>query len=296
MNSHLSYNRPQQTIASTVTVTGFGFWSGADVTLEFRPAPAETGLVFLRSESGQEVSIPVDVQYRQEVPRRTNLRANGGHVDMVEHVVAALAGLQIDNCFIWASTSEMPGVDGSSKPFVDALLRAGIVTQESMRPALAIESTIRVVDNDTWIEVRPPKTAGTMSLSYQLDYGNDGPISPQSFALDVCPTSFQKELATARTFVLQSEADQMQTRGLGLRVTTADLLVFDEHGPVNNTLRFEDECVRHKTLDMIGDLALAGADLHGDFEAYRTGHRLNAELVRQILFQHNLSNTFAECA
>ncbi len=296
MNPHLSYNRPQQTIASTVSVAGFGFWSGADVTLEFRPAPVETGLVFLRTEEGQEVLIPADVQFRQEVPRRTNLYVNGAHVDMVEHVVAALAGLQIDNCFVWASTSEMPGVDGSSMPFVDALLHAGIVSQENMRPALTIESTIRVVDNDAWIEVRPPKTAGTMSLSYQLDYGNDSPISPQAFSVDVCPASFQSELATARTFVLQSEADQMQASGRGLRVTTADLLVIDENGPVDNSLRFEDECVRHKTLDMVGDLALAGVDLYGDFEAYHTGHRLNAELVRQILCQHKLSNTLAECA
>ena len=95
---------------------------------------------------------------------------------------------------------------------------------------------------------------------------------------------------------MQTEAQQMQANGRGLRVTTADLLVFDENGPVNNSLRFEDECVRHKTLDMIGDLALAGVDLHGEFEAYRTGHRLTAELVRQILCQHNLSSTLAECA
>jgi UDP-3-O-acyl N-acetylglucosamine deacetylase len=215
---------------------------------------------------------------------------------MVEHVVAALAGLQIDNCFIWASASEMPGVDGSSMPFVNALLRAGVVPQENMRPALTIESTIRVVDSDAWIEVRPPKTAGTMSISYQLDYGSDGPIAPKQISIDICPTSFQTELAAARTFVLQSEAHQMQASGLGLRVTTADLLVFDENGPINNSLRFEDECVRHKTLDMIGDLALTGIDLYGEFEAYRTGHRLNAELVRQILYQYNLSNTLAECA
>ena len=296
MNSHLSYNRPQQTIAFTVSVAGFGFWSGADVTIEFRPAPAETGLVFLRTMDGQDVLIPVDLQYRQEVPRRTNLHANGAHVDMVEHVVAALAGLQIDNCFICVSTSEMPGVDGSSMPFVEALLHAGVVPQDNLRAALTIESTIRIVENDSWIEARPPKTAGTMALSYQLDYGSDSPISPQRFSIEVSPSSFQQELAPARTFVLQSEADQMQASGLGLRVTAADLLVFDEDGPVNNTLRFKDECARHKTLDMIGDLALAGADLHGEFEAYRTGHRLNAELVRQILGQHNLGNTLAECA
>ena len=266
------------------------------MTLEFRPAPAETGLVFLRTVDSQEIPIHVDVEYRQEVPRRTNLHANGVHVDMVEHVLAALAGLQIDNCYIWASASEMPGVDGSSKPFVDALLHTGIVTQDSMRPALTIESTIRVDDNDTWIEARPPKSAGTMSMSYQLDYGKNGPISPQRFSIDVSPITFQRELATARTFVLQAEADHMQARGLGLRVTTSDLLVFDENGPINNILRFDDECVRHKTLDMIGDLALAGADLHGDFVAHRTGHRLNAELVRQILCKHNLNNTLAECA
>ena len=296
MNSQLSYNRPQQTIASTVTVTGYGFWSGTDVTLEFRPAPVDTGLIFLRTTDAAEVSIPVVVENRQEIPRRTNLHANGAHVDMVEHVVAALAGLQIDNCFIWASASEMPGVDGSSKPFVDALLHAGIVTQEHMRPSLSIESTIRVVDGDAWIEVRPPKTAGKMSLSYQLDYCSNGPIMPQSFSLDICPTTFQRELAPARTFVLQSEADQLQARGLGLRVSTSDLLVFDENGPVDNSLRYDDECARHKTLDMIGDLALAGIDLDGDFKAYRTGHRLNAELVRQILCNHNMSNPLAECA
>ncbi|MBT4011574.1 MAG: UDP-3-O-[3-hydroxymyristoyl] N-acetylglucosamine deacetylase [Planctomycetaceae bacterium] len=296
MNPHLSYNRTQQTIASTVTVAGFGFWSGVDVTLEFRPAPAETGLVFLRTEKDQEVPIPADVQYRQEVPRRTNLHANGTHVDMVEHVVAALTGLEIDNCFIWASTSEMPGVDGSSMPFVNALLNAGVVNQDNMRQAITIDSTIRVAENDAWIEARPPKTPGTMSLSYQLDYGSNVPIGPQRFSIDVCPSSFQNELAPARTFVLQSEADQLQASGRGLRVTTADLLVFDENGPVNNSLRFEDECVRHKTLDLVGDLALAGTDLHGDFEAHRTGHRLNAELVRQILFRHNFSSTLADCA
>jgi len=296
MNPHLSYNRPQQTIASTATVTGFGFWSGTDVTLEFRPAPPETGLVFLRNKGGQEVRVPVDVQYRQEVPRRTNLSANGVGVEMVEHVIAALAGLQIDNCFIWASTNEMPGVDGSSLPFVESLLNASIIPQEAVRPALTIESPIRVVDNDSWIEARPPRSDGTMSLCYSLDYGNASPIGLQRFSIDVCPSSFEQDLSPARTFILQAEADQLRASGLGLRVTTADLLVIDENGPVNNSLRFEDEYVRHKTLDMIGDLALAGTDLYGEFEAHRTGHRLNAELVRQILTNHNLNNALAECA
>jgi len=274
--------RKQRTIARPAEVTGFGYWSGKDVRVEFRPAAPSSGIVFVRSDLDRPRRIPVAVEYRIEVPRRTALAADGSQVEMVEHILAALYGLSIDNCEIWVDGPEMPGCDGSAQPFVAALDSAGVVEQPAVRRRLVVTDITRVGDDDCWIEARPLPT-GRLSLKYKLDYGQNNPIGKQAIEVPITAASFRHELAPARTFILQEEADWLRQRGLGKRVTNQDLLVFGPEGVLDNELRFENECVRHKALDLLGDLSLAGCDLAGQFIAHKSGHRLNAELVKVLL-------------
>lgn len=274
--------RQQHSIAKTVSVAGFGYWSGEDVRIEFRPAEPDTGIVFVRGDLTPPVRIEATVERRIEMSRRTTLAKAGIAVEMVEHILAALAGLQVDNCEIWTDRPEMPGCDGSSLPFVEALLKAGIVSQQARRQVRRIGHTVRVGDGQSWVEARPTVLPHPL-LRYQLDYGTNSAIGRQELDVALTPETFASHLAGARTFLLQAEAEWMRSRGLGRRVSYQDVLVFNCQGPLHNRLRFADECVRHKALDLVGDLALAGCDLLGEFVAYRSGHRLNAELVRTLL-------------
>ncbi len=276
--------RQQRTLARSASVDGFGYWSGRDVRVEFRPAPADTGIVFFRSDVPQPVATPATVQFRIEAPRRTTLSVRGVAVEMVEHILAALAGLRIDNCEVWMSAAEAPGCDGSSSAFVAALQRAGVVEQLAPRKQLVVTETIRVGDDDCWVEASPSPT-GELVLRYRLDFGANSPIGRETFQLAVTPESFVRELATARTFLLRHEAEWLLSQGLGARTTYRDLLVFDDEGPIENELRFENECERHKTLDLLGDLALSGCDIVGRIAAHRSGHRQNADLVRALLVE-----------
>ena len=274
--------RQQRTIADVAEVRGFGFLSGRDVRVQFRPAGVDTGIVFLRDDLSPPKPIKAAVENRIDAPRRTTLVRHGASVEMVEHIMAALAGLRIDNCEIRANSVEMPGCDGSSQPLVEALDRAGIVVQDSLRPWLVVNDVTRVGDEKSWLEARPAHHGG-MSLKYRLDYGGNAAIGRQTIEITVTPESFRKELASSRTFLLKEEVQWFWDHGLGRRAGHSDLLVFDDDGPVENELRFDDECVRHKALDLVGDLALAGCDLIGHFVAYRSGHRLNGQLVRALL-------------
>ena len=272
--------RQQSTLADRVSVAGYGFWSGQDIRLEFRPAAADTGIVFVREDLPGKPRIPARVDLRVDRPRRTNLVQDDTSVEMVEHVMAALAGLQVDNCEIWATAGEMPGCDGSSLPFAEAIQSVGIRWLAATRPRYKVTSVVRVGDDDAWLEARP--AAQGMTVEYHLDYGPDSAIPSQSACQLVTSESFLEALAPARTFVLEHEADHLRSLGLGLRVTSQDLLVFGEDGLLENRLRFPDECARHKALDMVGDLALCGIELVGHFIAHRSGHHLNAALTRQL--------------
>lgn len=279
--------RRQQTIARPAVVEGFGYWSGIDARVEFRPAPPDSGIVFVRGDLTRPVRIRAVVANRVDTPRRTTLRSGGASVEMVEHIMAALGGLEIDNCEVWVNATEMPGLDGSSQPFVEALVAAGLVEQSAVRPTLAVREVTRLGNEESWVEARP-STSGGLSLKFHLDYGSSNAIGRQTFSLPVTPDSFRRELAPSRTFMLKAEADWLLAQGLGQRATLKDLLVFGADGPIDNELRFRDECVRHKALDLVGDLALAGCDLAAHIVAYRSGHRLNAELVRTLLTEGDL--------
>ena len=284
--------RNQRTLLATATVEGIGYWSGNDVRVEFRPAEPHQGIVFVRSDLPGCPRIPAVVTNRIEMPRRTVLSCDGVSVEMVEHIMAALAGMHVDNCEVWVDQPEMPGCDGSARAFVAAIQEAGIVQQAAPREVYVVEQTMRLGNEECWIEARPASGDKTV-IHYELDYGSGNPIGRQSLEVALSPRYFQLSLASSRTFMLQREAAAWQARGLGQRTTLNDLLVFDADGPIGNSLRFPDECVRHKILDMVGDLALAGCDLAGRFVAYRSGHRLNAELVQAIL---NTSGALKRCA
>ena len=279
--------RNQRTIASAATVEGFGYWSGYDISVEFRPADVNTGIVFVRRDLEGCPRIVASIANRQESPLRTTLRCGGVGVDMIEHIMAATAGLKVDNCEVWVDQAEMPGCDGSSLPFVEALLGAGIVEQSCARACLVVREPFRLGTDESWIEVSP-NALGQTVFAYELDYG-DGPIGHQSFEISLHAETFVTDLAPSRTFVRKEEADALQAQGLGRRASCQDLLVFGPDGPIDNELRFPDECVRHKILDIVGDMALAGCDVIGQFTAYRSGHRLNGELLHAILAQHQSS-------
>ena len=274
--------RSQQTIQRPVVVAGIGYWSGRDIRVTFRPAPAGSGVTFVRDDLGPDAVVPARARYRTDVPRRTNLSLNGAGVEMVEHVLATLSGLQIDNCEVGVDQAEMPGCDGSAIDFVAALDSAGLQPQEADVLQLEVTERIRLTSGDTWIEARPA-IDGEYSVEFQVDYPHDSSIGQQSAIVTLTPETFRQEIAPCRTFVLQREADEIKRRGLGLHVTPQDLLVFNEHGPVENELRFENECARHKALDVIGDMALTGHSIVGRITAYRSGHKLNSELAQELV-------------
>ena len=275
--------RSQRTIARSAEVRGVGFFHGADVTIHFHPAEADSGIVFQRSDLPGRPTIPARIDSVSPSLRRTKICRDGGSVEMIEHVMAALAGLQIDNCLIEIDAGECPGCDGSSKAFVEALDRAGIIEQDRPRQALVVQESITVRDGDTLLAIHPPAATGGLLLSYHLDYGRDALIPPQSFCVSLNSETFRADLAGSRTFLLETEATALRAAGIGLRTTSADLLLFGRDGVMGNVLRYPEECARHKILDMVGDLALLGMDLHGFVVAYRSGHHTNAVLARKLL-------------
>lgn len=269
--------RTQQTIRRAVSVSGTGYWTRRPVTVEFTPAPAGAGIVFLRSDVAVPVRVPAGIDHREEATSRTNLVSAGVRVQMVEHVLSALAATGIDCCVVRVDAEEMPGLDGSSRAFVEALDSVGVESLGAPADPLVVRDTHRVGDESSWVEVSPPRFAG-LSVEYELDYG-PGPIGRQSLALRVTPESYRAELAAARTFIPVDDAARLQSAGVAVGVGYGDLLVFGPDGPVGNALRWPDECVRHKVLDLVGDLALVGRPLHAHVRACRSGHRLNGAMA-----------------
>ena len=274
--------RNQNTITQSVSLTGFGFWTGNDVSLQFRPAPPNSGLVFVRSDLFGQPRIPALVCNREEKPRQTSLVCQGARVDMVEHVLAALYGLRIDNCEIWTDQPEMPGFDGSSQMFVNALDEAGITTQPAKRSVRVVTRAFHIGSKQSYIVITTNRL-GNCEFQYTLIPESYYPIQTQRYRIELSPENFRKELAMTRTFITKHEADALLAQGLCRRVTPQNVLVLTEEGPLENQFLCENECARHKTLDMAGDFALLGCDLVGTIESFRGGHSLSAECVRQLL-------------
>ena len=277
-------HRSQRTIRRSVELSGVGFFTGAETTVRFLPAEPNYGIRFQRIDIPGSQPIPATIEYAVARNRRTALEHQGAAVELTEHVLAAFAGLQIDNCLVEMDAPELPGMDGSSQPFVEAIQAAEWVEQSAPRALMVVEAPLAVEGDGNQSEVTlKPSLRPTLAISYQLDYGPRSPIPPQNLSVEITPASFLQELAFARTFVLHSEVEALRKQGYGRRTTAKDLIVIGDDGkPVENSLRAPDEFVRHKILDCLGDFALLGCDVHGHFSAYRSGHHLNREMVRQL--------------
>jgi UDP-3-O-[3-hydroxymyristoyl] N-acetylglucosamine deacetylase len=274
--------RSQQTLRNICHVSGRGYWSGAAISLTFLPAAPCTGIVFRRIDLPGHPTIEVNTSNRRETPLRTRLVNGEVAVDMVEHVLAALYAFQIDNCIIETTGCEMPGLDGSAFAFSCALRQAGIAIQDAPRATHNIARSIRIGDDRQWIMATPSATPG-LTLEYRLDYGPNSSIRNATFAAEIDANTFHHQIACARTFITKAEAEQLQSQGLAKHVTNRDLLVFADNGPIDNSLRFSDECARHKLLDLIGDLSLTGIDLSGRIVACRSGHKLNGRMADELI-------------
>lgn len=276
--------RVQRTLAQPAKVRGIGFFTGADVTMRFLPTPEHHGITFQRVDLPGTVPIPARLEYVVPRQRRTAISNGNSTVEMTEHVLAALAGLQIDNCLVQLDAPEPPGGDGSSLHVVQALLDAGIVEQSAPQPLLVIPHEVRTGSEDAGSQIiAGPIPRRLLAITYELDYGPRSPIRPQLLTVEFNPELFVAGLAFARTFVLEQEVAALKAQGYGTRLTEKDLLIFGADGPLGNELRAVDECVRHKILDCIGDFALLGCDLHGHIRAYRSGHSMNHAICREIL-------------
>jgi UDP-3-O-acyl-N-acetylglucosamine deacetylase len=232
--------RNEQTIAREVGVRGIGFLTEAEVTLRFRPAPAGSGVVFRRVDLPGSPEVPAHVRHVVPRQRRTTIERGLATVEMVEHVMAALAGLRIDNCVVEIDQSETPGCDGSSRAFVEALAEAGVVTQNRPRATIKIDQPITVTEGPATLTAHPGPTEGLM-LGYSLDYGRHRAIGAQSLFVEITPHRFLDEIAPCRTFLLEQEAQALKQAGLGHKLSESDILIFGEDGPINNTLRFPDD-------------------------------------------------------
>ena len=273
--------RYQRTLTDTATVTGVGFVTGKSVVARFHPAPPDTGLSFRRSDLPGAPAVPARVEFVTGTQRRTTLGPSECGVTLVEHVIAALAGLRIDNCTVELDGAEPPGLDGSSQGFVNALIAAGVTLQPARRAIYTATEPVVLRAPGSTLALHPA-VAPELRVSYRLDYGLSAPIPPQTHTLTVCPATFAQDLAGCRTFLTEAEAQALRQQGLGKHLSAKNLLVFGRGGPIENRTRFADEPARHKILDLIGDLALCGFDLVGHVVAYRSGHALNVELARTL--------------
>ncbi len=270
----------QQTIARPATLEGRGLFCGEHATLTFRPAPANHGVVFVRKDL--DAQIPALVNYVIKKQRRTSLMDGRASVDTCEHCLSAIAGLHIDNLIIELDGPEIPSLDGSALPFIDALSQAGIVQSDQPRKRLVVREPVVVRQDDAMVAAVPCDEQ-EMQLIYELDYSNEGSLGRQLRVFDFSNGDYIHEIAPSRTFVLESEAAVLQQNGMGTHLTTDDVLVIGKDGPLGeNPLRFDDEPVRHKVLDLIGDLVLLGCPIQARIIAYKSGHALNHMLVRQL--------------
>jgi UDP-3-O-[3-hydroxymyristoyl] N-acetylglucosamine deacetylase len=271
----------QQTLKAPINCVGVGMHSGCRVSMTFRPAPTDRGIVFRRIDLGAD--IPARFDGVVDTRLSTALASDDARVTTVEHVMAAAAGCGIDNMLVELDGPEPPILDGSAAPLVFLIDCAGIVEQDAPRSAIEVRRTVRVEDDDGFAELRPGIPGATgLDMALSIDFAAAA-IGRQALSLRLTPESFRQELARARTFGLIEEVDEMRAAGFALGGSLDNAVVVDQARILNpGGLRMPDEFVRHKALDAVGDLALAGAPLIGRFVAHRSGHSLNNRLLHAL--------------
>lgn len=273
----------QRTIKDTVTIEGIGLQTGAGRTLRLKSSPANSGISFIRTDLPNKPllnlqSIDLSGAGASAPERRTTLVMGPLQIQTTEHFLAALSGLGIDNIIAELDGVELPGLDGSAKNFVENIRKGGIVEQARARKTLKIDRALWVRAGDSIIIALPDDC---FKISYTLSYDNPL-LGNQFFSIVLNDKNFESQIAPARTFCLEAEALELLKRGLGKGANYDNTLVIGSTGAINTVLRFPDEPVRHKVLDLIGDLYIVGMPIEGHIIAIKSGHALNMELVRKI--------------
>jgi UDP-3-O-[3-hydroxymyristoyl] N-acetylglucosamine deacetylase len=267
----------QKTIARPVSISGVGIHSGAHVRLQLLPAPTDTGVRFRRIDRGVEV--PALASFVSSLELATTLGRDGAQVSTVEHLMAAIQVMGIDNLRVELDGAEVPILDGSALPYCRLLEAAGVQPQPALRRIMAITAPVEVtMSGGRTIGITPYPG---LRVSYRIDFGERA-IGAQTVDVEITRESFELELAGARTFALLRDVRHMLERGLALGGDEGNCVIFDEQGPINATLRFADEPVRHKALDAVGDLALIGAPIWGHLTVERGGHALHLGLLAAL--------------
>ena len=272
----------QRTLKNAIRATGIGLHTGRKVLMVLRPAPVNSGIIFRRIDLDPPVDIPARADNVTETTLGTTLALGEHGVSTVEHLLSALAGLGIDNCFVELTAGEVPIMDGSAGPFVFLVQSAGIDEQSSAKRFVRVCKPIEVREGDKWARFEPHEG---FRVNFEIEF--DHPVfhrHAQRATMDFSTTTFLKEVSRARTFGFMRDLEALRGRNLALGGTLDNAIVLDDYRILNEDgLRYEDEFVRHKILDAIGDLYLLGHSLIGEYTAYKSGHGLNNRLLRTML-------------
>lgn len=276
----------QRTLKNVIRATGVGLHSGEKVYLTLRPAPVNTGIVFCRTDLNPIVTIEAKATNVGDTTLSTNLVKGNARVSTVEHLLSALAGLGIDNAYVDLSAPEVPIMDGSAGPFVFLLQSAGIEEQNALKQFIRIKRKVTVTDGDKSATFLP---FDGFKVSFAIDF--DHPVikgRSQNISIDFSSTSFVREVSRARTFGFMKDIEYLRERNLALGGSVENAIVVDDYRILNEDgLRYEDEFVRHKVLDAIGDLYLLGKSLIGEFQGHKSGHALNNRLLHALMAQED---------
>ncbi|HEY0973104.1 MAG TPA: UDP-3-O-acyl-N-acetylglucosamine deacetylase [Solimonas sp.] len=273
----------QRTLKQPLRVSGIGLHSGRKVFMSLLPAAPDTGIVFQRTDLAGSAAVPAAAELLREAVMCSTLVADDGTKIMtIEHLLSAFAGLGIDNCHVELSSAEVPIMDGSSGPFVYLVQSAGIDEQDAPKRFLRIRQPVQVQDGDKWARFEPYEG---FRLSFSIDFKHPVfKLSAQNAVVEFSTANYVREVSRARTFGFMRELDTLRANNLGLGASLDNVVALDEYRVVNaDGLRYEDEFVRHKILDAIGDLYLLGHPVIGAYTAYKSGHALNNKLVRAVL-------------
>ena len=267
----------QRTFRQRASLDGIGLHSGAQVRVTLAPAPADSGIVFVRDG----VEVPALAEFVVDTNMNTSVGRSGLRIGTVEHLLAALSGCGIDNAVIEVEGPEVPIVDGSSDPFVALVRRAGVHELRAARRFLLMRKSVAVTDGDKIARLGPARSG--LSVQYTIDFKHPL-ISDQTCKVEMNEKSFQKEISRARTFGFKRDVEKLHKAGLARGGSLMNAVVVDDFNILNpEGLRFPDEFVRHKILDAIGDLSLIGMPIIGHLTAIKSGHALNQQLVRKVL-------------
>jgi UDP-3-O-[3-hydroxymyristoyl] N-acetylglucosamine deacetylase/3-hydroxyacyl-[acyl-carrier-protein] dehydratase len=275
----------QHTLARPVEVSGKGLLLGEHANVTINPAPAGHGIVFERTDVSPPVQIPAVATNVAKRARRTTLRVGSVAVETVEHCMSALAGLHVDNALIQIDGPELPCGDGSALPFVEPIVEAGLTEQDAERRVFRVAEPLLVEEEGAMLAAFPSQE-DEFHLVFDLDYGPQSHrIMRQTQTFTSANGEYRTEIARARTYSLREEAQALWDRGMCRHLTPSDVLVIGDDGPIDNEYRFENEPVRHKILDLLGDLYLVGCQVHGRFVASRSGHDLNRLMALKLIRQ-----------